>query len=61
MERHKHFGAGHGSGVLIWLDDVAIFGERVAYYLSNENDDKWTAAHDLMVERDIGRALGMIP
>lgn len=60
-ERHIHFGAGHGPGVLDFLWDVDLLGKRVAYYLSNENDDKWTAAHDLAVEIAIGRELRMLP
>jgi hypothetical protein len=51
VERHVHFGWGHGPGVLDFLWDVDLLGKRVAYYLSSENEEGWTALHDLMYER----------
>jgi hypothetical protein len=51
-ERHIHFGEGYGPGVLDFLWDVDLLGKRVAYFLSSENEEGWTALHDLMVERD---------
>lgn len=55
MERHVHFGWGHGPGVLDFLWDVDLLGKRVAYYLSSENEEGWTALHDIMYERDHAR------
>lgn len=52
MERHVHFGWGHGPGLLDFLWDVDLLGKRVAYYLSSENEEGWTALHDIMYERD---------
>jgi hypothetical protein len=51
VERHVHFGWGHGPGLLDFLWDVDLLGKRVAYYLSSENEMGWTALHDLMYER----------
>lgn len=51
MERHVHFGWGHGPGLLDFLWDVDLLGKRVAYYLSSENETDWTALHDIMYER----------
>lgn len=51
-ERHIHFGAGHGPGLLDFLADVDLLGKRVAYYLSSENEEGWSALHDVMYERD---------
>jgi len=51
MERHVHFGSGYGPGVLDFLWDVDLLGKRVAYFLSSENEEGWTALHDIMYER----------
>jgi hypothetical protein len=52
-ERHVHFGWGHGPGVLEFLWDVDLLGKRVAYYLSSENEEGWSAIDDLIHERDV--------
>lgn len=52
MERHVHFGAGYGPGVLDFLWDVDLLGKRVAYFLSAENEEGWSALDDLRFERD---------
>ena len=51
MERHVHFGWFHGPAVLDFLWDVDLLGKRVAYFLSSENEEGWTALHDIMYER----------
>lgn len=33
-----------------WILDEAMLGKRVAAYLDDENNDKWTALHDLSYE-----------
>ena len=53
--RHKHFGPGHTSGALVWLADADLLGDRVAYYLSSENECGWNAINDLQYERDHAR------
>lgn len=55
MKRHVYFGWGYGPGVLDFLWDVDLLGKRVAYYLSSENEEGWTALHDIMYERDHAR------
>lgn len=50
-ERHVHFGAGHGPGVLDFLWDVDLLGKRVAYALSSENEEGWSAIDDLLYDR----------
>lgn len=52
-ERHVHFGWGHGPGVLDFLWDVDLLGKRVAYYLSSENEEGWSAIDDLIYERQM--------
>ena len=51
MERHVHFGWGYGPGVLDFLWDVDLLGKRVAYFLSAENEEGWSALDDLRFER----------
>ena len=51
VERHVHFGWGHGPGVLDFLWDVDLLGKRVAYFLSAENEEGWTALDDIHFER----------
>lgn len=53
MERHVHFGWGHGPGVLEFLWDVDLLGKRVAYALSSENEEGWSAIDDLIYERQM--------
>lgn len=53
-ERHVHFGVGYGPGVLDFLWDVDLLGKRVAYALSSENEEGWSAIDDLKYERDHG-------
>lgn len=53
MERHVHFGVGYGPGVLDFLWDVDLLGKRVAYYLSSENEEGWSAIDDLIYQRDV--------
>lgn len=50
MERHVHFGAGYTHDVLNFLADVDLLGKRVAYYLSAENEEGWSALDDLRFE-----------
>lgn len=57
MERHVHFGGGHGPGVLEFLWDVDLLGKRVAYFLSSENEEGWTAIDDLIYTREMQREL----
>lgn len=52
MERHVHFGWGHGPGVLDFIWDVDLLGKRVAYALSSENEEGWSAINDIQYERD---------
>lgn len=52
-ERHIHFGVGYGPGVLDFLWDVDLLGKRVAYFLSSENEEGWSAIDDLIYERDV--------
>ena len=52
VERHVHFGWGHGPGLLDFLWDVDLLGKRVAYYLSSENEEGWRALDDIRFERD---------
>lgn len=53
MERHVHFGWGHGPGVLEFLWDVDLLGKRVAYALSSENEEGWSAINDLLYDRQM--------
>lgn len=53
MERHVHFGWGYGPGLLDFLCDVDLLGKRVAYYLSSENEEGWSAINDLIYQRDV--------
>lgn len=53
MERHVHFGWGHGPGVLEFLWDVDLLGKRVAYALSSENEEGWSAIDDLLYDRQM--------
>lgn len=53
MERHVHFGWGYGPGVLDFLWDVDLLGKRVAYYLSSENEEGWSAIDDAIYLRDV--------
>lgn len=57
MERHVHFGWGHGPGVLDFLWDVDLLGKRVAYYLSSENEEGWSAIDDVIYDREMRREL----
>lgn len=57
MERHVHFGAGHGPGILDFLWDVDLLGKRVAYYLVSENEDGWTAIDDIIYTREVNKEL----
>ncbi len=52
-ERHVHFGWGHGPGVLDFLWDVDLLGKRVAYALSSENEEGWSAIDDLLYDRQM--------
>lgn len=56
-ERHVHFGEGHGPGVLEFLWDVDLLGKRVAYFLSSENEEGWSAIDDLIYTREMQREL----
>jgi hypothetical protein len=51
-ERHVHFGVGYGPGLLDFLWDVDLLGKRVAYFLSSENEDGWSALDDVRFVRD---------
>jgi hypothetical protein len=57
VERHVHFGWGHGPGVLDFLADVDLLGKRVAYYLSSENEEGWSAIDDIIYTREMNREL----
>lgn len=52
MERHIHFGANCSRGVLDFLWDVDLLGKRVAYFLSSENEEGWSALDDLRFTED---------
>lgn len=53
MERHVHFGVGYGPGVIDFLWDVDLLGKRVAYYLSSENEEGWSALDDVRYDRQL--------
>lgn len=53
MERHVHFGWGHGPGLLDFLWDVDLLGKRVAYALSSENEEGWSAIDDILYDRQM--------
>ena len=53
MERHVHFGGGHGPGLLDFLWDVDLLGKRVAYALSSENEEGWSAIDDILYDRQM--------
>lgn len=48
-----HFGWGHGPGLLDFLWDVDLLGKRVAYYLSSENEEGWSALDDVRYDQQL--------
>lgn len=48
-----HFGWRHGPGLLDFLWDVDLLGKRVAYYLSSENEEGWSALDDVRYDQQL--------